>query len=118
MTFHPGNLQGKRLGRASDQAYAPPRRRPAGDGVDPHAYDRDSRRVLLVALSARDCCWPVNDPERGGTFLFCGEAAAEGRAYCPHHGRRAVGAGTESERAAHRVLLRSTMPPARTRGGV
>lgn len=104
--FNPANITGKRNARALDPDYAPPRRVAVGDGVDPRAYDRDSRRTPLTALSAGDCSWPVNDPERGGTFLFCGEATAEGRSYCPHHGRRAVGIGTEGERTAHRVLKR------------
>lgn len=77
-------------------------------GVDPMTYDRASRHLPLEALNHRDCRWPVNDPERGGTILFCGEAVAGGSSYCPHHGRRAVGTGTEGERTAHRSLIQST----------
>lgn len=101
---HPANIAGKRNGRAFDPCYAPPRRADVGDGVDPTSFDRNSRRVVLEEIGARCCHWPVNDPERGGTFLFCGEATGFGARYCPHHDRRSIGRGTEGERTAHRAL--------------
>lgn len=91
--LHPGNIGANRA--------------VVGNGIDPKTYDHDSQHLPLAALSSRCCHWPVNDPARGGLFLFCGEASEAGRPYCPHHGRRAVGAGTESERTAHRVLRRA-----------
>lgn len=31
------------------------------------------------------CRYPVNDPPKGGNFLFCGDAAQEGSSYCARH---------------------------------
>lgn len=86
--------------------YAPPRKADVGDGVDPGAYDRGSRRAPLAALQSCECRWPVNDPPKGGQFLFCAEAT-DGSTYCSHHTRRATGAGTLSEQHALNGIARA-----------
>lgn len=52
------------------------------------AYDAASRHLPLADLPAGTCHWPVNDAERGETFLFCG-MPAETKRYCSHHHSRA-----------------------------
>lgn len=98
---HSGNIASKREARAFDPPYAPPRMRHVDDGINPKTYDLESRRLPLPDLGARDCRWPVNDPERGSTFLFCAQTVTGEGHYCPHHARRAV-AATERECAADR----------------
>ena len=40
----------------------------------------------LVTLKPGQCHYPLNDPERGGKFLFCGEPIAKsGANYCSRH---------------------------------
>lgn len=54
-------------------------------------------------LGHGECRWPVNDADKGELHLFCG-APADGP-WCECHRRRSISRGTESERAASRVLL-------------
>ncbi len=61
--------------------------------------------LTLCDLAKGQCKWPVNDPPRGGVFLFCGHDA-EGP-YCAHHTLRAIGEGTASERRAVRDARRA-----------
>ncbi|RWC29819.1 MAG: hypothetical protein EOS70_23290 [Mesorhizobium sp.] len=82
------------------------RPRPVDDGIAPDVYDAASRHVPLESLKPRECRWPVNNAAQGEQHLFCGQATDDERSYCPHHCRRAVGAGTPHERAAPRVLER------------
>ena len=45
----------------------------------------------LVALKPSQCRYPLNDPERGGEFLFYGEPIAKsGANYCSRHTEIAV----------------------------
>ena len=45
----------------------------------------------LVALKPGQCHYPLNDPERGGEFLFCAEPIAKsGANYCSRHTEIAV----------------------------
>jgi hypothetical protein len=45
----------------------------------------------LVALKRGQCHYPINDPERGGEFHFCGEPIAKsGANYCSRHTEIAV----------------------------
>ena len=49
----------------------------------------------LVALKPGQCHYPLNDPERGGEFLFCAEPIAKsGANYCSRHTEIAVRAST------------------------
>ncbi|KRA00257.1 hypothetical protein ASD64_01400 [Mesorhizobium sp. Root157] len=54
-------------------------------------------------LGHGECRWAVNDAEKGDMHLFCG-APADGP-WCECHRLRSISRGTESERAASRVLL-------------
>lgn len=54
-------------------------------------------------LGFNECRWAVNDAEKGEMHLFCG-APSEGP-WCECHRLKSIGKGTESERAAPRVLL-------------
>lgn len=56
--------------------------------------------VALDDLSVGMCRWPIGE---GRPFLFCGTAAGAG-VYCHHHHALSIGRGTDSERAAVRVL--------------
>lgn len=51
----------------------------------------------LMMLQARECRWPVNDPEPMGIHLFCG-LDADG-AYCAHHRSRAYRPADTRQRA-------------------
>jgi hypothetical protein len=45
----------------------------------------------LVALKPGQCHYPLNDPERGGEFLFCAEPIAKsGANYCSRHAKVAL----------------------------
>ena len=63
--------------------------------------DAEALNVPLVELRDSHCRWPVSG-ERAHT-LFCGRLRLEASSYCPRHYRAAVGHGTATERAAHRV---------------
>jgi hypothetical protein len=39
---------------------------------------------------ARDCQWPMNDPPRGQSWVFCGAASLPGRSYCAEHRARSL----------------------------
>ncbi|TIX55572.1 MAG: hypothetical protein E5V25_28965, partial [Mesorhizobium sp.] len=103
--LHAGSIRGRKEGRAFDLVVVLRPRR-VDDGISPHVYDAASLHVPLEALKPRECRWPVNAAALGEEHLFCGQATAEERSYCPHHCRRAVGAGTPHERAAPRALER------------
>src|SRR5437660_9069481 len=45
------------------------------------------------------CRWPINEPPKGGEYLFCGEKTESGCPYCAYHDARAYGSGTVSERS-------------------
>lgn len=63
--------------------------------------------IPLMLFNGRRCKWCINDPEpRTNAHLFCGETT-NGGSYCAYHATAAVGAGTESERSASRVLARA-----------
>lgn len=49
------------------------------------SYDADALNVTMMDLRSGMCRWPVNSPERGGEFLFCGHEVASGESYCQHH---------------------------------
>lgn len=70
--------------------------------IPANEYDGTALRLTMDQLTRTTCRWPVGDPDEQGFQYFCGHDS-EGR-YCPHHERRAIGKGTESERAALRVL--------------
>ena len=51
----------------------------------------------LVALKPGQCHYPLNDPERGGEFLFCAEPIAKsGANYCSRHTEIAVRASASA----------------------
>ena len=56
---------------------------------------------FLIDMEARECRWPV-DGDRAMT-RFCCHEAVKGRPYCTFHHDLSRGAGTPSERAAHRL---------------
>lgn len=65
-------------------------------------YDPDITTGRPITMMHKNMCrWPVNDAERPDEHLFCG---SPGFPYCEAHSKLAYGAGTESERAAIRVL--------------
>jgi hypothetical protein len=39
----------------------------------------------LLDLKPHQCKWPVNEPPKGGTYLFCGEGTINGNSYCEAH---------------------------------
>lgn len=41
--------------------------------------------VSLLDLTPNCCRWPLNDPPRGGEFLFCGAPKRTGSSYCDEH---------------------------------
>lgn len=49
------------------------------------AFDEASLRIILDDLTPRNCRWPVNTPEPGERYLFCGHETEIGRQYCRHH---------------------------------
>lgn len=53
-------------------------------------YDQQSRNIPLKDINSRECRWPVNDPPKGGEFLFCGLPVAPLSRYCDHHKRRSI----------------------------
>lgn len=53
------------------------------------AFDKASRQLPLRDVGVLECVWPVNEPPRGGTYLFCGRLRANGSRYCEHHRNRA-----------------------------
>lgn len=55
----------------------------------------------LVDLQRHQCRWPVNTPEKGGKYLFCGHAQAEGSPYCAEHTEASI---SENSRYARRRL--------------
>ena len=54
--------------------------------------------LSLLDLERGQCRWPFGD----GPITFCGHVVRSKSSYCPHHALMNVGAGTASERAAHR----------------
>jgi hypothetical protein len=58
--------------------------------VGPAAF-AERKGKPLVTLKPGQCRYPLNDPERGGKFLFCGEPIAKsGANYCSRHTEIAV----------------------------
>lgn len=53
-------------------------------------FDQQSHHLPLDDLASGECVWPVNEPERGGTHLFCGHVQAHGSRYCRHHFERSL----------------------------
>lgn len=49
------------------------------------SYDATALNVTMMDIRSGQCRWPVNAPERGGEFLFCGHEVAAGKSYCQHH---------------------------------
>jgi GcrA cell cycle regulator len=64
------------------------------------------RHLSLLELEDRDCRYPYGGEAEGEPITFCGQARREGSSYCVSHFHLTSGAGTASERAAGRVLLR------------
>ena len=99
-----GGLQ-QRMAKAWARLDAPalpaPRRPPPPMRIEdiPVPVPRD---IGLMDLAPRDCRWPVNDPPRGGPYLFCGAPKAVG-SYCAYHHHLSRGTGTPSERAVARL---------------
>ena len=48
-------------------------------------YDATALNITMMDIRSGQCRWPVNAPERGGEFLFCGHEVASGESYCQHH---------------------------------
>jgi hypothetical protein len=60
-------------------------RQPHRPPPPPPPADHCGRSLRLLQLEGRMCRYPVNDPPRGGEFLFCGDETRWGRVYCDHH---------------------------------
>lgn len=56
-----------------------------------------SNAKRLVQLGARDCKFPINDPEPHDQFLFCANPRREGFPYCAGHTAIAFRVGAQSE---------------------
>lgn len=41
--------------------------------------------LTLMELKAHQCHWPMNNPPKGGKFLFCGSLKKAESSYCHHH---------------------------------
>ena len=81
--LHPGNIAGKREGRAFDPGYVERPKPP-----DASAYDATARMTPLVDMTKMECRFPIGDPREDG-FGFCGHARHPGYPYCLDHCRRA-----------------------------
>lgn len=46
------------------------------------------RRLQLLQLTERHCCWPIGDPHRH-PFYFCAADKDHDVPYCPYHMRKA-----------------------------
>lgn len=53
--------------------------------AEAQAYDATALNITMMDIRSGQCRWPVNSPERGGEFLFCGHEVADGKSYCVHH---------------------------------
>ncbi|MCA0276284.1 MAG: GcrA family cell cycle regulator [Proteobacteria bacterium] len=114
-------VPGKQPSRPKDASKRPPHRtpivpvkpaKPVAEKPRPTIYsavqyDADTRRIPLEDLERGDCRWPVNDPAKGETFLFCGQSAETDNPYCTHHRLRSLGFGTEGERRAEAILRKA-----------
>ena len=58
----------------------------------------------LWELGDRECCWPLGDPMTEG-FRYCAAPKADFR-FCAAHKAMARGAGTPSEKQAHKPVKR------------
>jgi hypothetical protein len=81
------------------------RRKEVSARVKEAAARATGRGNSLTALKPQSCKYPVNDPERGKAFIFCGEpvdpnaASPTSRSYCATHGELcAVPAQTHAKR--------------------
>ena len=70
--------------RIKSPVHTKPRPTPKPDLVAPAPLD-----LMLHEIGNEQCKWPVNDPPKGGAFLFCGHQRAEKGPYCPYHKKRA-----------------------------
>jgi hypothetical protein len=73
----------------------------------------------LAALRPGQCHYPINDPERGGEFLFCAEPIAKsGANYCSRHAEIAVRVSSSPSREScgWRALLSPLARDLRPRG--
>lgn len=104
---------------AKARKIAEPTRKPYGGGGERKRVERKkSLPPVFVAIETTDfgdgvplrdlgpdqCRFAVNDAPTGALHMFCG-AETDGGPWCARHLRMVYGSGTESERAAHRVLL-------------
>jgi GcrA cell cycle regulator len=63
----------------------------------------DPLNVTLLELEEHQCRWPMTGWPAPGPTLFCGQIRCqEHESYCFAHWQLSIGAGTASERAAHR----------------
>jgi len=47
--------------------------------------------IPLLELASSHCRWPINEPPKGGEYLFCGAKKMEGSSYCEFHSSKAWG---------------------------
>lgn len=65
--------------------------------------------MTLLSAKASQCKWPLWDDlsgEMASEAKVCGDAALDGKTYCPRHHKISIGPGTISERSAHRDLIK------------
>lgn len=68
---------------------------------NPYVPIPESDPVSLMKAKPHQCRWPVGE----NPFRFCGADAVVKSSYCEAHKLRSRGAGTPSERIAHKVVL-------------
>lgn len=79
--------------RPARSAPIPPASKPVQQIID---GERQTVGIPLLMLTRGRCKWPINDVERGGEYLFCGEAVdgwseTVGGRYCACHRKASRG---------------------------
>lgn len=76
---------------------------------DVPASEPVSLNLTIDRFTHRSCKWPTSRADEIGLTYFCGHPREIDRSYCAYHQKRSVSRGTESERAAHRILAKEML---------
>lgn len=60
------------------------------------AEDENREKIALTDLGARQCRWPIGDPQDKENFGFCGDELLPGLPYCAEHAKVAYQAATRN----------------------